>query len=74
MHVEETTLIQQAAENGRIKILDANYSQADRAEHLATTKLDNLTTNEKTVVFNTFKNYQVLFSGGQGRRRLNLFI
>jgi hypothetical protein len=61
MHVEVTLLIQ-AAEKRKIKILESNYSLVDIAEHIA--KLVMLSTIEKEIILGTLNDYPVLFSGG----------
>jgi hypothetical protein len=59
MPVEEIQLIQ-AAEQCQVKIINANCSEVDVAEHLA--KLDTLSKNKKDAVSNTLKNDLLLSS------------
>jgi hypothetical protein len=67
IHVEETPLIQ-AAENGKIKTLDSDYSPVDIAEHIA--KLHILTTTEEEVMYWSLNDYPILFSGGLGQAKV----
>jgi hypothetical protein len=63
MHVENSFIIQKA-EARKMKILDADYSAVDLADHCNGLKQLDL---EAKILFNSLSKYSELFSGGLGR-------
>ncbi len=64
MHVEDSPIIQKA-EARKMKILDADYSAVDLAEHC--NGLKHLDLEAKSILFNSLSKYPELFSGGLGK-------
>jgi hypothetical protein len=64
MHVEDSPVIQQA-EARKMKILDADYSAVDLADHC--NGLKHLDLEAKNILFNSLSKYPELFSGGLGK-------
>ncbi len=64
MHVEDSPIIQKA-EARKMKILDADYSAVDLAEHC--NGLKHLDLEAKNILFKSLSNYPELFSGGLGK-------
>jgi hypothetical protein len=64
MHVEDSPVIQQA-EPRKMKILDADYSAVDLADHC--NGLKHLDLEAKNILFNSLFKYPELFPGGLGK-------
>ncbi len=64
MQVEDSPIIRQA-EARKMKILDADYSAVDLADHC--NSLKHLDTDAKNILFNSLSKYPELFSGGLGK-------
>jgi hypothetical protein len=64
MHVEDSPIIQKA-EARQMKILDADYSAVDLADHC--NGLEHLDLEAKRILFNSLSKYPELFSGGLGK-------
>jgi hypothetical protein len=61
MHVEDCPIIRQAGSR-KMKILDADYSAVDLADHC--NSLTHLDLDAKNILFNSLYKYPELFSGG----------
>jgi hypothetical protein len=64
MHVKDSPVNQQA-EARKMKILDADYSAVDLADHC--NGLKHLDLEAKNILFNSLSKYPELFSGGLGK-------
>jgi hypothetical protein len=64
MHVKDSPIIRQA-ESRKMKILDADYSAVDLADHC--NSLKHIDLDAKNILFNSLSKYQELFSGSLGK-------